>query len=392
LVTQGVRAVEGEELAKVAPRVLVDATAVPADRGGVGRYVDGLIAALDAADADLAVACQRSDAERYGRVAPSARIVAGPAAISHRPARLAWEQTGLPMVAQQVQADVVHSPHYTLPLRAGRPVVVTLHDATFFTEPDMHTAVKGTFFRSATRTAIRRAARCLVPSKATRDELVRIVDADATKLDVAYHGVDTTIFRPPTEAEAKRVRARLGLGDGASYVGFLGTIEPRKNVPNLIRGWIQAFEGAPDAPALVLVGGAGWDDDVDAAVRDVPAGLRLLRPGYLPLGDLPAFLAEASVVAYPSHGEGFGLPVLEAMACGAAVLTTERLSLPEVGGDAVAYTERDAASIATSLKSLVGDQPRRAALSRAGLERAKEFTWAASAEAHLACYARAVAE
>ncbi|HVF20094.1 MAG TPA: glycosyltransferase family 1 protein [Mycobacteriales bacterium] len=376
----------------MAPRVLVDATAVPADRGGVGRYVDGLIAALDAADADLAVACQRSDAERYGRLAPSARIVAGPAAISHRPARLAWEQTGLPMVAQQVQADLVHSPHYTLPLRAGRPVVVTLHDATFFTEPDMHTAVKGTFFRSATRTAIRRAARCLVPSKATRDELVRIVDADATKLDVAYHGVDTAIFRPPTEPEAKRVRARLGLGDGAAYIGFLGTIEPRKNVPNLIRGWVQAFQGDDDAPALVLVGGAGWDDDVDAAVRDIPAGMRLLRPGYLPLGDLPGFLAEASVVAYPSHGEGFGLPVLEAMACGAAVLTTERLSLPEVGGDAVAYTERDAASIAASLKALVDDQPRRATLSAAGVARAKEFTWAASAEAHLACYARAVAE
>ena len=376
----------------MAPRVLVDATAVPADRGGVGRYVDGLIAALDAADADIAVACQRSDAERYGRVAPSARIVAGPAAISHRPARLAWEQTGLPMVAQQVQADVVHSPHYTLPLRAGLPVVVTLHDATFFTEPDMHTAVKGTFFRSATRTAIRRAARCLVPSKATRDELVRIVDADATRLDVAYHGVDTAVFRPPTEAEARRVRARLGLVDGAAYVGFLGTIEPRKNVPNLIRGWVEAFQAMADPPALVLVGGAGWDDDVDAAVRDIPPTMRLLRPGYLPLGDLPGFLAEANVVAYPSHGEGFGLPVLEAMACGAAVLTTQRLSLPEVGGDAVAYTERDVASIAQSLRALVDDQPRRAALSAAGVARAQEFTWAASAEAHLACYARAVAE
>ena len=376
----------------MAPRVLVDATAVPADRGGVGRYVDGLIAALDAADADLAVACQRADAERYGRVAPSARIVAGPAAISHRPARLAWEQTGLPMVAQQVQADVVHSPHYTLPLRAGRPVVVTLHDATFFTEPEMHTAVKGTFFRSATRTAIRRAARCIVPSKATRDELVRIVEADATRLDVAYHGVDTALFRRPTETEAARVRGRLGLGDGTPYVAFLGTIEPRKNVPNLIRGWVKAFADADAPPALVLVGGAGWDDDVDSAVRDVSAGMRLLRPGYLPLSDLPGYLGGAAVVAYPSHGEGFGLPVLEAMACGAPVLTTPRLSLPEVGGDAVAYTEPDADAIGAALQSLMADEGRRTALGTAGLARAKEFTWAASAEAHLACYARAASE
>ena len=121
----------------MAPRVLVDATAVPSDRGGVGRYVDGLITSLDRTGGDLVVVCQRSDAERFARLAPASQVVAGPSAISHRPARLAWEQTGLPLVAGQVEADVVHAPHYTMPLRAGRPVVVTLHDATFFTEPEI---------------------------------------------------------------------------------------------------------------------------------------------------------------------------------------------------------------------------------------------------------------
>ena len=374
----------------MAPRVLVDATAVPADRGGVGRYVDGLIAALDAADADLAIVCQRADADRYGRSAPSARIVAGPAAISHRPARLAWEQTGLPLVAQQVQADVIHSPHYTLPLRAGRPVVVTLHDATFFTEPELHTAVKGSFFRSAIRTAVRRAARCIVPSKATRDEMIRVVDADPTRLDVAYHGVDTAMFHQPSQEERNRVRGRLGLSDTSGYVAFLGMLEPRKNVPSLVRAWIDVCDGRSDPPALVLGGAAGWDEDVDAAVSEVPSHLRCLRPGYLPIRDLPAFLGGSLVVAYPSHGEGFGLPVLEAMACGAPVLTTPRLSLPEVGGDAVAYTEPDVAAIAAGLRSLLDDPDRRARLGEAGLARSKEFTWAASAEAHLASYARAV--
>jgi glycosyltransferase involved in cell wall biosynthesis len=369
----------------------VDATAVPADRGGVGRYVDGLIAALGAANADLAVVCQRSDAERYGRIAPEAQVVPGPAAIAHRPARLAWEQTGLGQVAQQVKAEVVHSPHYTMPLRTGLPVVVTIHDATFFTEPEMHTAVKGTFFRSATRTALRRAARCIVPSKATRDELVRILDAEATKLDVAYHGVDTAMFHPPSEQEQQRVRLRLGLGN-QSYVAFLGMLEPRKNVPNLIRGWAEAVHARPDPPALVLAGGSGWDDEVDASVAAVPAHLRVLRPGYLRFGDLPGYLGGALVVAYPSHGEGFGLPVLEAMACRAPVLTTHRLSLPEVGGDAVAYTEPDSDSIGRDLAALLDDEPRRADLGERGLARAREFTWAASAEAHLASYARAVQE
>jgi glycosyltransferase involved in cell wall biosynthesis len=323
-------------------------------------------------------------------MAPGATIVAGPAAISHRPARLAWEQTGLPLVAQQVDAEVVHSPHYTMPLRAGRPVVVTIHDVTWFSQPEVHTPVKGTFFRSAIRTALRRADRVIVPSKATRDELGRVLDADLTRVDVAYHGVDAQLFHPPTEAERQRVAARLGL-HGQSYVAFLGTLEPRKNVPNLVRGWIKAVEDRPDPPALVLAGGTGWDEEVDAATATVPSHLRVIRPGYLRFADLPGFLGGARVVAYPSHGEGFGLPVLEAMACRAPVLTTHRLSLPEVGGDAVAYTEPDADAIAAALRALLDDPERCEALGEAGYRRSREFTWASSAEAHLTSWARAAA-
>jgi glycosyltransferase involved in cell wall biosynthesis len=371
-----------------APRVLVDATAVPADRGGVGRYVDGLLSALGAAEANFAVACQRADAERFARMAPHATIVPGPAAIAHRPARLAWEQTGLPLVAQQVGADVLHSPHYTMPLRAGRPVVVTIHDVTFFTVPDVHTTIKGPFFRSAIKTALHRAQRCIVPSKATRDELVRVLAADPTKIDVAYHGVDREIFHVPSPEERAKVQSRLGLR-GTPYIAFLGMLEPRKNVPGLVRGWAKAVADRESPPALVLAGGSGWDDEIDLAVAEVPSHLRVLRPGYLRFQDLRGYLGGALVVAYPSYGEGFGLPVLEAMACGAAVLTTQRLSLPEVGGDAVAYTEADPDSIATSLAALLDDEARRRALGEAAEARAHEFTWAASAEAHLAAYARA---
>ena len=333
--------------------------------------------------------CQRADAERYGRMLGNAQVVAGPAAIAHRPARLAWEQTGLPLVAAQVGAQVLHSPHYTMPLRAGLPVVVTLHDATFFTDPEMHSSVKGTFFRSATRTALRRAARVVAPSRATRDELVRILDADPTRIDVAPHGVDSGTFHLPTDAEKARVQARLGLAS-QPYIAFLGMLEPRKNVPGLVRGWVQACEGREPAPALVLAGGSGWDDGVDATIAQVPSHLRVLRPGYLRFNDLPGYLGGALLVAYPSFGEGFGLPVLEAMACGAPVLTTPRLSLPEVGGDAVAYTEPDPDAIAAALTALLDDPDRRAALGAAGHERSLEFTWAASAEAHMAAFARAV--
>jgi glycosyltransferase involved in cell wall biosynthesis len=372
------------------PRVLVDATSVPADQGGVGRYVDGLLGALGRRDdVDLAVVCQRNDAERYQHALPGAEVVPAPAAVSHRPARLAWEQTGLPLLAQQVGADVLHSPFYTCPLRASCPVTVTVHDATFFTEPEHYDKSRRTFFRSAIKTSLRRAERVIVPSKATRDELIRLLGADPTRLDVAYHGVDPAAFHAPSVDERARVRARLGLGDG-TYVAFLGAKEPRKNVPNLIRGWAEAVADRSTPPALVLAGGQGHDDEIDQAVAGVPSHLRLLRPGYLRFADLPGYLGGALVAAYPSYGEGFGLPVLEAMACGAPVLTTPRLSLPEVGGDAVAYTGPEPDEIARDLGSLLDDEPRRAALAAAGLSRAKEFSWDSSAEVHLAAWTRAV--
>ena len=372
----------------MAPRVLVDATAVPADRGALGRYVDGLVVALCAAGADIVVACQRADEERYGRMVPNARVIAGPTAIAHRPARLAWEQTGLPLVAQQAGVDVMHIPHSTMPLRPGVPVVVTIHDLTFFTEPDAHSPVSATFFKSNIRTAARRATRLLVPSKATRDELVRVLATDPTRIDVAYHGVDHSLFHRPEPAAVQAVSDRLGL-HGKPYIAFLGSMEPRKNVAALIRGWAGAVADLADPPALVLAGGGGWSEEVDEAVATVPPHLRLCRPGYLPFADLPGFLGGALVAAFPSRGEGFGLPVLEAMACGVPVLTTQRTSLPEVGGEAVAYTEPDWESIKVALRALIDDPERRAALGAAGHVRAQEFTWAASAAAHLASYKRA---
>jgi glycosyltransferase involved in cell wall biosynthesis len=371
--------------------VLFDATSVPADRGGVGRYVDGLLGALsNRPDLDLLVVCQRTDTERYERTLPTAQVIAAPSAVNHRPARLAWEQTGLPLLAAQTGAQVLHSPFYTCPLRAGVPVTVTVHDATFFTEPEHYEKSRGTFFRSAIKTSLRRAARVIVPSKATRDELIRLLDAEPSRIDVAYHGVDPASFHVPTPEEKARVRARLGLGD-VTYLAFLGAKEPRKNLPNLIRGWVAACHDRPTPPALVVAGGQGHDDEIDQAVSVVPAQLRLLRPGYLRFADLPGFLGGALLAAYPSYGEGFGLPVLEAMACGTPVLTTPRLSLPEVGGDAVAYTGPAPEEIGTELAALLDDEARREALAAAGLARAKEFTWDSSADVHVWAWQKVLA-
>lgn len=371
------------------PHVLLDATAVPADRGGVGRYVDSLLAALDADGTKLTVACQPRDARLFNGIAPNARIIpALEESVATRTARLTWEQTTLPRLVRRVGADVLHSPHYTTPLLNQAASVVTLHDATFFTDSKLHSPVKAKFFRAWTRTALHRATLCVVPSQATASELGRETGAPGNLMQVMYHGVDPDRFHPPSPSEIAMVRERLSLHD-EPFVAFLGALEPRKNVPALIRGFTAACRNRDDSPALVLAGQPGWDTRVERALDAVPHRVRVIRAGYLPFDHLAGFLGGADVVAYPSVGEGFGLPVLEAMACGSAVLTTRRLSLPEVGGDAVEYCGVGVADIAEGLTGLLDNPARRSALSTAAQQRAKEFSWASCAEQHREAYARA---
>lgn len=370
------------------PRVLIDATAVPADRGGVGRYVDSLVAALDADGAPITVVCQPRDVELYGRLAPRSRLVPTSESIATRTARLTWEQTTLPRLVRSLGVDVLHSPHYTTALANPVASVVTLHDATFFTDAGLHHSIKARFFRVWTKTALARASLCIVPSEATAAELTRIARADRRTLEIIQHGADADRFHPPTPEEVQAARSMVGLGD-QPYVAFLGALEPRKNVPALIRGFATASRGLAMPPALVLAGQPGWDHQVERALDAVPHRLRVIRAGYLPFKNLAGFLGGADVVAYPSLGEGFGLPVLEAMASGACVLTTRRLALPEVGGDAVAYCGVGAGDIAAALRDLLDDPGRRASLASAAARRAKEFSWHTSADRHRAAYARA---
>src|SRR5699024_3964070 len=301
------------------PRVLLDATAVPPDRGGVGRYVDSLVAALDTAGTRLAVACQPGDAGHYEQLAPHATVVAAGAAVGSRPVRLGWEQTVLPRLANKLGADVVHSPHYNMPLAHRGASVVTLHDATFFTMPELHGPLKARFFRAWTRVSLRQANACVVPSRATAHELstaggsARSTGDTATVTPVA-HGVDTERFHPPTRAETAAVRESLHIGDNG-YVAFLGALEPRKNVPTLIRGFVAAVADMPAPPALVLAGPSGWDPGVDDVVDSVPSHILVSRVGYLPSEQLAGFLGGADVVAYHSLGGGVGLPVLEHLPC-----------------------------------------------------------------------------
>lgn len=366
-------------------RVLLDASAIPAQRGGVGRYVVALAEHLTPAGAELHVAAQTRDVASFAAVLGADRVHPLPRWASRRPARMLWEQFGLPRTARRIAAEVVHCPHYTLPLHTSVPVVVTVHDATFFTAPQLHQAVKARFFRAWTRVAVRRAAAVVTPSQATAQEVVRLLGPIRAPLQVIPHGVDRARFHPPAAGDVRELRAELDLpGD---FVCFLGTLEPRKNVPALVRAWVTACADRSDPPALVLAGATGWDDALEPALDAVPGHLRVVRPGFVPDRLLPALLGAATVVCYPSLGEGFGLPVLEAMACGACVLTTPDLSLPEVGGDAVAYAPSPAADdLAAALGQLLDDPRRRGHLASRGSARAAGFDWSQSAAGHLRTY------
>ncbi len=364
--------------------VLVDATAVPADRRGVGRYVDELIAALDG---QLIIACQAVDEAHYRSIAPTASILPQ-RGITASWRRLAWEQAALPRIARRAGATVIHSPHYTLPLVSRLARVVTFHDATFFSDPGVHTPLKRLFFRAWIRLSAALADSVIVPSAATGAELTRYVGTPrrAPEYVVAHHGVDHRVFHPPSAQEISYAADVLKLGP--AWIAFLGTLEPRKNLPALIAAYGRLAGEGSALPKLAIAGGEGWATDLRSAIAAVPEGGEVVTLGYIDLGLVPAYLGGAVIVVYPSLGEGFGLPVLEAMASGAAVLTTARLAIPEVGADAVSYTEPDVESMVVAIRSLLADPATRQKLRAKATTRAAGFTWQASARIHRDVYRR----
>lgn len=371
---------------------LIDATAIPHDRGGVGRYVDGLISALTGS---TIIVCQARDSAGFARLMPSARIIPLHPRFTSPVRRLIWEQFGLPSLARRAGADVIHSPHYTIPVATGRPRVVTFHDATFFSDPSVHTLSKRYFFRFWLLLSVRLAREVVVPSHSTAKELARYLRVPERRFTVAHHGVDHAVFRRPTATAVADASRDLLSGD-AQWIGFLGTLEPRKNLPALVKAYFRLADRlsdeSRDVPVLALAGGKGWGSQLELEPDGSPQSARVKELGFVPIELLPAFLGGAQIIAYPSLGEGFGLPVLEAMACGAPVLTTRALALPEVGGDAVAYSDPDEVSLADQMYLLLTDADRRRELSEAGVARAATFTWDACARIHEAVYTKAATD
>lgn len=369
-------------------RLSLDVSAVPEQPAGAGRYVIDLAAALvRRTDVQLVLWARRGDSQRWrDLVGTGGDHRVQPVVPLHRPARLAWEQLRLPSVLEAGGAEVHHAPHYTMPERARLPVVVTIHDMTFFDHPEWHERAKVPVFRRAIRRAATLAEAIVCVSEQTASRLCDRL-TPAGRVFVVPHGVDHDRFQPHEPEHGTDDAVLHALGVRPPYVLFLGTIEPRKAVPDLVRAFSRT---APrhDALTLVLAGQPGWGaEEVDRAIATSAAGGRVVRTGYVPDEAVPALLRRSAAVAYPAYEEGFGLPALEALACGAPLVTSAGSAMAELTGDTALLVEPgDVGALAGALDEAVAGGPGVDDRRRRGIEVAAAHTWERSAEGHLEAY------
>ncbi len=324
--------------------------------------------------------------------APGVTLRLGPALLERPAARIVWEQTVLPSLLAGV--DVVHGLVNGLPLATTTPGVVTVHYLSLLRRPDHFPILTRLYLTALCRWSVRRAAQVIAVGPQTAADLGHFWGVDAARLHTIPNGVDRR-FRPVDAAydaaygaafrQAKKLPTRFWL--------YVGTLEPRKNLPLLLEAYARVRQAVGGDPIhLVLAGGRGWNDEAIFA-RVAELGLRewVHFPGFVPDGELPDWYRAAEAFVYPSRFEGFGLPVLEAMACGTPVLCSHAPGVREVAGRAALQAPPDDVEAWVAGLALLANQPAlREALRQAGLERARTYTWRAAAERTLAVYERAV--
>lgn len=299
----------------------------------------------------------------------------------HRfPIRAAWMEACVPRAIAAIAADLAHFTNYTAPLGLERPYVVTIHDMSLALLPECSTWKMRLIVPRVLPRVARRARLVLVPSIATREDVVRLLPVDPGRVRVIPHAAPRAFAEAPAATSA----------DHPPYFLFVGNLEPRKNLARALRAFARVAPSLPGHRFLV-VGRPGWKyDDVLAEIaRPALAGRVELR-GYVGEDELPALYRGATAFVYPSLYEGFGLPVIEAMACGAPVLTSNVSALPELAeGAAVLVDPRDETALGEALRALATDAGLRERLRAAGLARAARYSWGATADRTVEAYEEA---
>jgi glycosyltransferase involved in cell wall biosynthesis len=372
-------------------RIALDFT-VAARPGGIAVYAAELLAALGRRPRDheitlwcgtrAAATLARATAPAGVRVVPPGRL--GPALdVLGRLAPFSL----LSVDGLVGPVDLFHGLNCLLPAQRGRATpVITVFDLSALHHPEWHPRHRALMHRLALPRAVRLAAWVITPTEAMRHEVIDVLRIAPEKVRAIPLGVSDR-FRPIEAARLGSALARYGLSPH-EYICFVGAIEPRKNIRRLVEAMTLVRARRPDAPPLILAGPQGWGED---GLRGRLEGHNIRYLGYLEPREAVAVIAGALLLVYPSLYEGFGLPVLEALACGTPVLASADPAIKEVAGDAAAYVNpEDVEAIASGIVDLLDTESRRAELSRRGVARARQFSWDRTAAATLALYASCV--
>jgi glycosyltransferase involved in cell wall biosynthesis len=375
--------------------LVVDYTPAVRQSAGIGRLIRGQVQALIEANSDqyeirLFVVGPVTGEERAAAPLP---LYTTP--ISERNMVRIWHRLDLPLPPVEWfvggPIDLFHATDFVLPPSRARRRIVTVHDLAFLFYPDAAMPSLHHYLNVVVPRSVRRADFVIADSAHTGRDLQEQWQVPEEKIAVVQGAVDHIRFRPlADEAEEQRVRERYGIGQ-RPYILALSRLEPRKNFVRLIEAYHAVRQESNLPHRLVIGGGKGWlYDAIFAKVQELGLTEHVLLPGFIPDADLPTLYNGAEFFAYPSLYEGFGLPILEALACGTPVLTANNSCLPEAAGPGAVYVDAlDVDSIADAIQRLAENSALRAELSRKGRDHALMFTWQRSARQLLDAYAKA---
>jgi glycosyltransferase involved in cell wall biosynthesis len=350
-------------------RIALDAHAVGRKQTGNETYIRNLLR-------EFAARGLGHDYIAYVSAPSSEFAIPNPVSV-RRVADNPWRRIGfdLPVAIGRDRPDVVHV-QYTAPIRVGVPVVVTVHDVSYLEHPEYFSPFRRTQLRFTVANTIRRAASIITPSEFSRSRIARAYGIDESRIEVIQYGVDPQ-FRPMPQAAAQGwVRERYGFAE--PYILTVGDLQPRKNQIGLIRAFSRLLESTPHLPhRLLLVGKENWHGgEVKAEAMRSRYADRILFTGFVANEDLRRLYCGCDVFAFPSFYEGFGLPILEAMACGRAVACSEGSATGEVAdGAAVLFDPYAVDEIANAVRDLLIDPDFRQRRERLGIQRAAQFSW-----------------
>jgi glycosyltransferase involved in cell wall biosynthesis len=368
-------------------RIAFDGTTLRPARTGVGYYTEHLLhhLAQESTDDEIIVISNRP-VDTTSPLPPNVRVVSS----SSRMPRLVWLQMIAPRLLRRLGVDVAHFTNGMMPLAMPVPTVVTIHDMSLTLFPKYHPPRRVLLNRPLVDVAARRADAIITVSESAKRDIVRLYGSQADRIHVVHEAAAPSFQPIRDRAVLDRVRQRYELAD--RFVLYVGTIEPRKNLPRLIEGFARRRNAGQLPHQLVCAGPYGWlSRDIEDLIDRLEIEDAVRFTGYVPFEDLAALYSLAEMFVFPSLYEGFGLPVIEAMACGTPVVTGHVAALEEVGGGAVEQVAHlTADSLGEAIVRLANEPRRREELSMLGLQRAHTFSWQRAARETLKVYGLAV--